>query len=44
MNINSVFNNFSNFEDSIIIKIEYTEDGSKNFSIFSLFAIYVGKI
>ena len=35
MNINSVFNNFSNFEDSIIrnIKIEYTEDGSKNFSI-----------
>ena len=35
MNINSVFNNFSNFEDSIIrnIKIEYTEDGSKDFSI-----------
>ena len=35
MNINSIFNNFSNFEDSIIrnIKIEYAEDGSKNFSI-----------
>ena len=35
MNINSIFKNFSNFEDSIIrnIKIEYTEDGSKNFSI-----------
>ena len=35
MDINFVFNDFSNFEDSIIrnIKIEYTEDGSKNFSI-----------
>ena len=35
MNINSIFKNFSNFEDSIIrnIKIEYAEDGSKNFSI-----------
>ena len=35
MIINYIFNIFSNFEDSLIrnIKIEYAEDGSKNFSI-----------
>lgn len=44
MNIELIFSNFSNFEDSLIkqITIEYTKEGEKNFSIL-LYAKYLFK-